>query len=169
MKNRIIGVDPGSRITGYGIIDWDGQRYELVEAGCIRMPDRLFAVRLKHLFDEITEICHQYSPDCGAVEEVFYARNVRSALQLGQARGVILLGLINSQCEIFEYSALQVKSAITGYGRAEKGQLKKMVELLVGARFDNQKYDLTDALGLAITHAHHSSFQSKLKGEVGRS
>lgn len=168
MKNRIIGVDPGSRITGYGIIDWDGQHYELVEAGCIRMPDRLFPIRLKHLFDEISEICRQYSPDCGAVEQVFYARNVRSALQLGQARGVILLSLMNHQCEIFEYSALQVKSAITGYGRAEKSQLKRMVEMLIGTRFENQKYDLTDALGLAITHAHQSSFQSKLPAEARR-
>lgn len=162
MKIRIIGVDPGSRITGYGIIDSDGQSYQLVEAGCIRMPDREFAFRLKHLFDEVSAICSQHKPDCGAVEQIFYARNVRSALQLGQARGVILLGLMHHQCEVFEYSALQVKSAITGYGRAEKSQMKKMVEMLIGARFENAKYDLTDALGVAITHAHMMAFRSKI-------
>ena len=163
MTKRIIGIDPGSRITGYGIIDSDGQKLRLIEAGCIRIPDRAFEFRLKHLFHELIEICNQYKPSCAAVEQIFYARNVRSALQLGHTRGVILLGLITNDCEIFEYSALQVKSAITGYGRAEKSQLKRMVEMLLGTTFTNSKFDLTDALGLAITHAHVSSFQSKLQ------
>jgi len=127
------------------------------------MPSGIFAGKLKHLFDEISDICEQHKPDTAAVETVFHARNSHSALQLGQARGVILLGLINHHCEIFEYTALQVKSAITGYGRAEKGQLKRMVELLLGAQFPNSKYDLTDALGLAVTHAHVSGFLSRLR------
>lgn len=163
MKTRIIGIDPGSRITGYGIIDSDGQIVELVEAGCIRMPEKAFPARLKHLFDEITEVCRQHKPHCAAVEQVFYARNVHTVLQLGQVRGVILLALMKQECEIFEYSTLHVKNAITGYGRAEKPQLKRMVEMLLHADFGNSKYDLTDALGQAITHAHISAFQSKLK------
>ena len=160
---RIIGIDPGSRITGYGIIDSDGQNLQLVEAGCIRLSANAFELRLKRLFEEISAICTQYHPQCAAVEQVFYARNVRSALQLGQTRGVLLLGLAVHDCNIFEYSTLAVKSAITGYGRAEKSQLKKMVELLLGSDFGKSKYDLTDALGLAITHAHISNYQSKLK------
>jgi crossover junction endodeoxyribonuclease RuvC len=160
---RIIGIDPGSRITGYGIIDSDGQNIKLVEAGCIRLGDGTFSARLKTLFEEISQICNQYKPQSGAVEQIFYARNVRSALQLGQVRGVILLSLISSKCEIYEYSALEVKSAITGYGHAEKHQLRKMIEMMVHSEFANSKYDLTDALGLAITHAHVSSFRSKLK------
>ncbi len=160
---RIIGIDPGSRITGYGIIDSDGQNLQLVEAGCIRLSAKAFELRLKRLFEEISAICGQYHPQCAAVEQVFYARNVRSALQLGQTRGVLLLGLAVHDCNIFEYSTLEVKSAITGYGRAEKSQLKKMVELLLGSDFGSSKYDLTDALGLAITHAHISNYHSKLK------
>jgi crossover junction endodeoxyribonuclease RuvC len=163
VKSRIIGVDPGSRITGYGIIDSDGQNFQLVEAGCIRLSETAFSSRLKRLFEEITDICSQHKPDTAAVEQVFYARNVRSALLLGQVRGVILLSLIRSACEIFEYSTLEVKSAVTGYGRAEKHQLKKMIELMIHADFGHAKYDLTDALGLAITHAQVSSFRSKLK------
>ena len=162
MKTRIIGVDPGSRITGYGVIDSDGQNLELVEAGCIRTPTDSFPARLKYLFEGISEVCRQHKPSLAAVEEIFYARNVKSALQLGQARGVILLALMNCNCEIFEYSALQVKNAITGYGGAEKGQLKRMVEMLVKADFSNAKLDVTDALGLAITHVHVSQFHSKL-------
>jgi crossover junction endodeoxyribonuclease RuvC len=160
---RIIGIDPGSRITGYGIIDSDGQIFRLVEAGCIRLPEASFAGRLKKLHEEISQICLQHKPGSAAVEQVFYARNVRSALQLGQVRGVILLSLITSCCEIFEYSALEVKSAVTGYGRAEKHQLKKMIEMIVHADFGHSKYDVTDALGLAITHAQVSNFRSKLK------
>ena len=160
---RIIGIDPGSRITGYGIIDSDGHNFHLVEAGCIRLPESAFAIRLKRLHEELTEICGQHKPDLAAVEQIFYARNVRSALLLGQVRGVILLSLISSCCEIFEYSALEVKSAVTGYGRAEKHQLRIMIELMVHADFSNSKYDVTDALGLALTHAQISSFRSKLK------
>jgi crossover junction endodeoxyribonuclease RuvC len=162
VKRRIIGVDPGSRITGYGVIDSDGQNLQLVEAGCIRMPAETFPVRLKFLFEGISEVCKQYKPVCAAVEEIFYARNVKSALQLGQARGVILLALLNFNCEVFEYTALQVKNSVTGYGGAEKGQLRRMVEMLVKADFSKARFDVTDALGLAITHAHVSQFKSKL-------
>lgn len=160
---RIIGIDPGSRVTGYGIIDSDGHTFQLIEAGCIRLPDSAFAIRLKRLHEKLSEICTQHKPDLAAVEQIFYARNVRSALLLGQVRGVILLSLISSSCEIFEYSALEVKSAVTGYGRAEKHQLRKMIELMVHADFSSSKYDVTDALGLALTHAQISSFRSKLK------
>ena len=161
-KTRIIGIDPGSRFTGYGIIDSDGQDIKLVDAGCIRLSTQLFSERLKRLFDEISRICLEFQPHCAAVEQVFYAQNVRSALQLGQVRGVILLGLISHHCKIFEYSALEMKNAITGYGRAEKAQVRKMVELMFHTTFEDSKSDLTDALGLAITHAHVSSFKSKL-------
>jgi len=162
VKTRIIGVDPGSRITGYGVIDSDGQNLQLVEAGCIRTPSDSFPARLKYLFEGISEVCRQHQPTLAAVEEIFYARNVKSALQLGQARGAILLALLNCNCEVFEYSALQVKNAITGYGGAEKGQLRRMIEMMVKADFSNAKLDVTDALGLAITHVHVSQFQSKL-------
>jgi crossover junction endodeoxyribonuclease RuvC len=163
LKTRIIGIDPGSRVTGYGVIDCTGQSFQLVEAGCIQLTNTSFADRLKSLFEEMSEICGRFHPDCAAVEEIFYARNVRSALQLGQARGVILLSLSVHNCRIFEYSALQVKNAITGYGRAEKTQVKRMVEILIKAEFGNSKFDLTDALGLAITHAQVSNFQNTIE------
>ena len=168
VKTRIIGIDPGSRITGYGIIDTDGHQHGLIEAGCIKMPAQTFSTRIKYLFDELSAICIQHRPHCAAVEQIFYARNVRTALQLGQTRGVILLSLLNHGCQIHEYTALQVKNAITGYGRAEKSQLKRMVEVLMGTQFQNEKYDLTDALGLAITHAHITSFQDRLVNPAAR-
>lgn len=164
-KRRIIGIDPGSRITGYGIVDSNGQSLQLVEAGCIRLPDKPFPVRLKFLFEEITEICRHHHPESAAVEEVFHARNARSALLLGQTRGVILLSLMVSNCEVSEYSALQVKSAVTGYGRAEKSQVKRMVEMLVKADFGKSQFDLTDALAVAITHAQISQFNSVLESQ----
>lgn len=163
-KTRIIGIDPGSRITGYGIVDSNGQSLHLVEAGCIRLPDSPFPVRLKYLFDEITSICSLHHPETAAVEEVFYARNARSALLLGQTRGVVLLSLMVSNCGVFEYSALQVKSAVTGYGRAEKAQVKRMVEMLIKADFGKSRFDLTDALALAITHAQISSYNNRVTG-----
>lgn len=159
---RIIGIDPGSRITGYGIIDCSGQNLQLVEAGCIRLKEGPFVERLKFLFEQISDICSRYQPQSAAVEEVFYARNARSALLLGQTRGVILLSLIMASCEVFEYSALQVKSAVTGYGRAEKEQVKRMVQMLVKADFAKSHYDLTDALAVAITHAQISMYRSKV-------
>ena len=127
------------------------------------MPAGSFPRRLKYLFDQLSRVCEKHKPHCASVEKVFFAHNVRSALQLGQARGVILLSLMNYNCEIFEYSPLEVKSAVTGYGRADKSQLKRMVEMIVSADFPNSKFDLTDALGLAITHAHVSGFHNKLQ------
>ncbi len=162
VRNRIIGVDPGSRFTGYGIIDAEHGNIRLIEAGCIHIPSGLFAKRLKFLYDEISSLCRQYKPAVAALETVFYARNARSALQLGQTRGVILIGLVQNGCEVCEYSALQVKSAITGYGRAEKQQMQKMVELMLGQDFSGQKYDVTDALALAIAHAQIASFKNKI-------
>jgi crossover junction endodeoxyribonuclease RuvC len=160
---RIIGIDPGSKVTGYGIVDSDGHQIKLVEAGCIKLPTKDFATRLKHLYDAICDICRLFNPQFAAVEEVFYARNVRSALQLGQTRGVILLSLSIHNCEIHEYSALQVKNAVTGYGHAEKAQVKRMVETMVNVSFGKEVgYDLTDALGLAITHAHLISFNQAI-------
>ena len=161
-KRRIIGIDPGSRITGYGIIDSAGSSLRLVEAGCIRLPDQSFPVRLKYLHEAICEICRSYSPDSAAVEEVFHARNARSALLLGQTRGVVLLSLMVCHCEIHEYSALQVKNSVTGYGRAEKSQVKRMVEMLVNADFGKARFDLTDALAVAITDAQMSAFRTKV-------
>jgi crossover junction endodeoxyribonuclease RuvC len=163
VRDRIIGVDPGSRYTGYGIIDAEGGNVSLVEAGCIRIPSGLLAKRLEFLFDEISNLCRQYHPAMAALETVFYARNARSALQLGQTRGVILIALLQNGCEVCEYSALQVKSAITGYGRAEKQQLQKMIQLMLRHDFTGQKYDVTDALALAIAHAQVSSFRNKLR------
>jgi crossover junction endodeoxyribonuclease RuvC len=160
--SRIIGIDPGSRITGYGIIESSGQNLQLIEAGCIRLPERAFPARLKFLYEQICEICHCHKPRYAAVEEVFHARNSRSALLLGQARGVVLLSLMVAGCDIYEYSALQVKSAVTGYGRAEKIQVKRMVEMLVKADFQKARYDLTDALAVAITHAQVSQFRNKV-------
>ncbi len=160
---RIIGIDPGSKVTGYGIIDSDGQQLQLIEAGCIKLSNKPFTTRLKLLYEAICEICSSFNPQFAAVEEIFYARNVRSALQLGQTRGVILLSLSVHNCEVHEYTALQVKNAVTGYGHAEKAQVKRMVETIIKVNFgDDAAYDVTDALGLAITHAHLITFNQAL-------
>ena len=124
---RIIGIDPGSEVTGYGIIESDGRRYQLIEyAGIKSSPRVAFSQKLLAITRRLEEVIERLKPDACAVEETFYAVNVKSALKLGHVRGAVLVAAARAGVEVFEYSPLEIKSALVGYGRAEKHQVQEM-------------------------------------------
>ena len=151
---RILGIDPGSKVTGYGFIEQQGNRLIHLDNGAIftQSQDPL-AVRLQRIYKELCTLIEKYQPEAVAVEQVFMARNPASALKLGHARGVALLAGINAGLTVAEYSALQVKSAVVGYGRAGKNQVQHMTKVLLHLPEIAQE-DAADALAVAICHAH---------------
>ena len=152
---RILGIDCGSRITGYGVIDTTGSECTLVECGAIRLriADSLPS-RLRAIHSGIVEVIHKWQPEAAAVESLFYATNVQSALKLGHVRGVSIFAAAAADLPVFEYSPLEVKSAVTGYGRAEKTQVQQMVKALLRLKALPEPYDASDALAVAICHFH---------------
>jgi len=160
---RVIGVDPGSETTGYGVIDSDGRHYELVEYAGIRGPKRVsFAERLLAISRKLEEVIERLSPQAFAVEDTFYAVNVKSALKLGQARGAVLVAAARAGIEVFEYSPLEIKSALVGYGRAEKQQVQEMVRVLLKLTARPEPLDASDALAIAICHVNIASTRARL-------
>lgn len=149
----ILGIDPGSRITGYGVIRQQGRKLEYLGSGCIRMPADDLPARLKLIYAGVSEIITQFNPDVFAIEQVFMARNADSALKLGQARGVAIVAAVNADLEVFEYAARQVKQTVVGTGAAEKSQVQHMVKSLLKLSASPQA-DAADALAIAITHCH---------------
>jgi len=151
---RILGIDPGTRITGYGIIDVEGNRLRHVDNGIVKtLSSAALPLRLKVIYDGLTSVLREYSPDAVAVEQVFLAKNPRSALTLGHARGTAVLSAVNLGLDVHEYSALQVKSAVVGYGHAAKQQVQHMVKVLLNLPEVAQE-DAADALAVAICHAN---------------
>jgi len=154
----VLGVDPGTAITGYGIVRFDGERLEPVAYGAITtLAGSPLPLRLQHLYRELRLLIQTYQPAQAAVEELFFARNARTALSVGHARGVILLALTDASLPTYEYTPLQVKQALTGYGRASKEQMQQMVRLLLSLESIPQPDDVADALAVAICHAHSFS------------
>lgn len=160
---RILGIDPGSKATGYGFIEQHGNRLIHIDNGTIftRSQDAL-AERLQQIYQGLCALIVQYKPEAVAVEQVFMARNPASALKLGHARGVALLAGINADLPVAEYSALQVKSAVVGYGRAGKNQVQHMTKTLLNLPEIAQE-DASDALAVAICHAHSHHLSNKLQ------
>jgi crossover junction endodeoxyribonuclease RuvC len=153
----IVGIDPGSRITGYGVIEQVGGKYRYVDSGCIRMGEEpAIPERLRIIFTGVSEIIRLYKPDQAAVEQVFLARNPDSALKLGQARGAAITALMVNDISVAEYSARQIKLAVVGTGTAQKTQVQHMVTRLLGLEKPPQA-DAADALAAAICHAHAST------------
>jgi crossover junction endodeoxyribonuclease RuvC len=151
---RIIGIDPGTGILGFGIIEVQKNKNILVDAGVIRTPVKEDdAVRLQTIYDEISDIIAQTKPQEMSVERLFFAQNVTTAMTVAQARGVILLTAMQAGLKIAEYIPLQIKQALTGYGRAEKSQMQEMVRVLLGLKEIPQPDDCADALAAALTHA----------------
>ncbi len=152
---RIFGIDPGSDRTGYGCVDTDGSRHRFVVSGAIdtRSCDT-FPDKLRQIYCELAALIAAHAPAVVAVESVFYAANVRSALKLGHARGVAILAAVQQGVPIVEYAPAEVKRAIVGYGRAEKHQVQEMVRVLLGLADVPEPNDAADALGIAICHAH---------------
>lgn len=154
---RIIGIDPGTAICGYGIIDVDGSRLQPVAYGCITTtPQDTDAMRLEILFNDLSDILEEYRPDKFGVEQLFFNRNVTTAIAVGQARGVILLAASQRRIPIYEYTPLQVKQAVVGYGRATKEQVIYMTMNMLGIREKIKPDDTADALAIAICTAHCS-------------
>ncbi len=150
---RIVGIDPGSGIVGFGFIELTKNVPKLLDAGVIRtvIGDGT-ASRLEEVYDGLKELLEQHKPDIAVVEKLFFAQNVTTAMAVSQARGVILLALQKANVEIFEYTPLQIKMAMTGYGRATKAQIQELVRIQLGLKEVPKPDDCADALAAALTH-----------------
>jgi len=157
----ILGVDPGSNITGYAILA-GGNRPHLLDVGCIRLPRKPFAVRLGLIFERLSEIIVANTPDEMAIEDVFMARNAASALKLGQARGAAICAGAAAGLPVSEYTPTQIKSAIVGRGRADKKQIQHMIGVLLGVN-KNLQADSADAAAVALCHAHHKQTAARTR------
>ena len=147
----VLGIDPGSRVTGYGVIDVQGNRLSYVDCGCIRSEGGALPARLKKIFDGVSQLVETHQPSQVAIEEVFVGRNAASALKLGQARGAAMVACLQFKLEVSEYSARQVKQAVVGTGAAQKAQVQHMVKALLGIS-DTLAEDAADALAVAFCH-----------------
>jgi crossover junction endodeoxyribonuclease RuvC len=154
---RILGIDPGLARMGYGIVDAQGSKVRPVVYGCIETPAGMpLSQRLQSIYHELCNIFKSYQPSVMAVEELFFNRNTTTAFTVGQARGIALLAGVENGSEYAEYTPMEVKQAVVGYGKAEKAQIQYMVRLLLGLREVPKPDDTADALAIAITHAHFS-------------
>jgi crossover junction endodeoxyribonuclease RuvC len=153
LRHRILGIDPGSRTTGYAVIDTDGQRSQRVVSGCIRVGEQPWPARLGLIFDRVAEIVAEHRPHEMAVEQLIFARDPTAALKIGQARGAVLCAGLKGGVTVHEYSPKTVKLAVVGTGGAEKAQVQHMVRILL-ALPETPAEDEADALAIALCHAH---------------
>ena len=164
---KIIGIDPGYAIVGWGVIQYSGSDFLVLDYGAINtLPEMKFSKRLDVIYKELYNILTIYEPECMSVEKLFFSVNKKTAIDVAQARGVILLCAQNFNVNVFEYAPVQVKQAVSGYGRATKSQVMHMVKMLLKLKSVPKPDDTADALALAVAHAHSSC--SKLF-EVNRS
>jgi crossover junction endodeoxyribonuclease RuvC len=155
---RVFGIDPGSDRTGFGCVDSDGRRHQLVRCGAVRAGvGATFPDQLAIIYRELTAILAECRPQCVAIENVFHAVNARSALKLGHARGVAMLAAIEAGVTVVEYTPAEIKRSVVGYGRAEKTQVAQMVKLLLGLDTIPKPHDATDALAVAICHVQNGT------------
>lgn len=163
----ILGIDPGFAIVGVGVIQYEGNKFKVIDYYAITTKAGLkLEERLKIIYDGVNEAIKKYKPDYMAIEELFFNSNAKTAIAVGQARGVILLSAIENNVEIFEYTPLQVKQAVVGYGRAEKSQIQQMTKAILNLDKIPKPDDVADALAISICHAHSHrmvNYQSKLK------
>ena len=155
---RVFGIDPGSARTGYGCVQTDGTQHSLVACGAIRIPlEQPFPKKLQTIHAELATLLAKHRPDFVAIENLFHAVNARSALRLGHARGVAMLAAVEAGVPIVEYTPSEVKQAVVGYGRAEKSQVQTMIQLILRLQAPPSPHDASDALAIAICHAHRTS------------
>lgn len=160
----ILGIDPGIAIVGYGILEVNGNKLKALDYGCIKTDaNYTFPQRIKTIYDSLIAIIDKYKPTDLAVEELFFNKNVKTAILVGQARGVEILAAINMGLEIYEYTPLQVKQAVVGYGRAEKEQVQEMVRILLNLNEKPKPDDVADALAVAICHGLSLKFKDNFK------
>ncbi|RQD70674.1 MAG: crossover junction endodeoxyribonuclease RuvC [Tindallia sp. MSAO_Bac2] len=161
---RILGIDPGLATTGYGVVDYENNQFRAIQYGVIRTHSKSsMPERLKKINECMKQLIHQYKPDTVAVEELFFNTNAKTALLVGQARGVVLLTASMENLDIFEYTPLQVKQGVAGYGRAEKQQIQIMVKTLLNLKEVPKPDDAADALAIAMCHAHTGNFKNLFK------
>ncbi|HEX8475000.1 MAG TPA: crossover junction endodeoxyribonuclease RuvC [Pyrinomonadaceae bacterium] len=166
---RVLGIDPGSETTGWGVVEGDARRYQLVEYGTLKAPAReRFAARLLKISNGIEELIARFEPDVCAIEEAFFAVNVKTALKLGHVRGVALLAAERAGVEIAEYAPRLIKQSVVGYGAAEKHQVQEMVRVLLRLNAPPQPHDAADALAIAICHFHHANLQQRAQTPAAR-
>lgn len=151
----ILGIDPGYAIVGYGVLSYDGNKFKAIEYGAITTDASMkMEDRLKSIYDDLNTVIERTSPDFMAIEELFFNSNQKTAINVAQARGVLLLSALNHGVKIFEYTPLQVKQAVAGYGRADKNQVQQMVKLLLSLDKVPKPDDTADAIAIAICHGH---------------
>ena len=163
---RVLGIDPGSRVTGYGIIDSRGSDLGHIDSGCLRVTAENLGARLKLIYDGLSGVIEHHRPDVICIEQVFMARNPQSALTLGHARGAAMCAGVNRGLPTFEYSALQIKQAVVGRGRADKQQVQHMVRVLLRLS-QKPAADAADALACAICHVHTVQGEKRLRSAAG--
>jgi crossover junction endodeoxyribonuclease RuvC len=166
---RVLGIDPGSEITGWGIVegDADGRKYHLIEFGAVKLSSSAsFAARLLKISHALEEIIRKFKPDACAIEEAFYAANPKVTLKLGQIRGVVLLTAEAAALRIGEYSPRLIKQTVAGYGNAEKHQVQEMVRVLLSLKSVPEPNDAADALAVAICHFHHAGMRRLMAAEA---
>ena len=156
----VLGVDPGSRVTGYGLVEKRGHDVTCIHAGLIRPPATTpFYKRIHTIFESMVEIMGHYQPREMAIEDLFYAKNIQSSLKLGHARGAVLIAAVQCNIPIFEYTPLEIKKSVVGYGRADKEQVRSMVQVILRIK-EELPLDASDALATAICHINWSRFES---------
>jgi crossover junction endodeoxyribonuclease RuvC len=166
---KVFGIDPGSIRTGYGCIESDGRRHHLIACGAIRTQARVaLANRLQQIHDELRQLIETHHPDCVVIENLFHAKNVKSALVLGHARGVAVLAAVHSGVPVLEYTPAEIKASVAGYGRAGKDQMGHMVKLLLGLAAAPKPHDAADALAVAMCHVHASGRLGALASAAAR-
>ena len=152
---RILGIDPGFAITGFSIIDYEGNKFKLITSGAILTEAHTsFPLRLEKIYNDLNQIINEYKPDSMAIEELFFNNNAKTAINVAQARGVILVTAKINKVPIYEYTPLQVKQAVVGYGRADKMQVQRMVKMILHEENLPKLDDTTDSMAMAICHAH---------------
>lgn len=166
---RVLGIDPGSVVMGYAIIDFERGTLRYVASGCIRLPTGALPKRLHCIYEEVGQLIRQHEPAVAAVEEVFVSQNVASAIKLGHARGAAICAIAAAGLDVHEYAPTRIKQAVVGSGRAEKTQVQHMVKVLLGLEGKLQS-DAADALAVAICHAHSGNLQGRMVASTrGRS
>ncbi len=151
----ILGIDPGFAITGYGVVKYEGNKFSVIDYGAVTTPAGMeMPKRLLALSEGLEKVIEKFSPDFISVEELFFNKNIKTALNVGHGRGVVLLTAAKSGIPVFEYTPLQVKQAVVGYGRAEKAQVQQMVKVLLNLPAIPKPDDVADALAIAICHGH---------------
>jgi crossover junction endodeoxyribonuclease RuvC len=160
---RVLGIDPGTAITGYAVVEETAGRLQVITLGVITTPAKTpLPSRLQTIYSELREIVAEYEPETSAVEELFFSRNARTAMSVGHARGVTLLALANSDLPIAEYTPMQIKQAVTGYGNADKHQVQEMVRMLLKLPEIPKPDDAADAAAVAICYIHRAKLDALL-------